>query len=490
MQRTAIIILAMALGGRLLAASVALGDSAAYRTEKDLLGEKQIPADAYYGVQTARALENFQISGVLLKDYPELVKALALVKLAAARANHDVGALDAKPFKGIEQACLAIMGGKYHDQFLVDMYQGGAGTSTNMNANEVIANVGLEMIGYPKGSYDTIEPHDHVNMSQSTNDFYPTALKVAILLHNDALLREVDALAKAFRAKGAEFADIIKMGRTETQDAVPMTLGQEFNAFAAALDTESNALRQAEAALYVINMGGTAIGTGLNAAKGYAEKCTAHLATLTGKKIVLAPDLIAATSDLHGFVTYSAALKSLAAKLVKISTDLMFLSSGPRTGINEIILPALQPGSSIMPGKVNPVMPELMAQVGFTVIGNDVAVSLAQQGGLLQLNAYEPVAAASILQSQHLLTRTLPTLRTKCVDGITANRDVNREHFERSVGIVTALNPVLGYEKTTELAAEAMRSGKSILDLVREQKLLTEEQIAKLMQVKALTGEQ
>ncbi len=260
-------------------------------------------------------------------------------------------------------------------------------------------------------------------MSQSTNDFYPTALKVAILLYNAPLLQEVDALAKAFRAKGAEFADIIKMGRTETQDAVPMTLGQEFNAFAAALEAESANLRQAEAALYVINMGATAIGTGLNAPKGYAEKCTAHLAKLTGKKIVLAPDLIAATSDLHGFVVYSAALKSLAAKLVKISTDLMFLSSGPRTGINEIKLPPMQPGSSIMPGKVNPVMPELMTQVSFTVIGNDVAVSLAQQGGLLQLNAYEPVAAGSILESQRLLIRTLPTLRTKCVEGITANRD-------------------------------------------------------------------
>jgi aspartate ammonia-lyase len=391
--------------------------------------------------------------------------------------------------KGIEQASLAIIDGKYHDQFLVDMYQGGAGTSTNMNANEVIANVGLEILGHPKGAYDEIEPHDHVNMSQSTNDFYPTALKVAILLYNDSLLREVDLLAKALRAKGTEFAGVIKMGRTETQDAVPMTLGQEFDAFAAALETEASALRQAEGALYVINMGGTAIGTGLNAPKGYAEKCTAHLAKITGKKMVLAPDLIAATSDLHGFVVYSGALRSLAAKLVKISTDLMFLSSGPRTGINEIALPPLQPGSSIMPGKVNPVMPELMVQVAFTAIGNDVAVSLAQQGGLLQLNAYEPVAAASILESQRLLTRTLPALRSKCVEGIVANRDVNQEHFERSVGIVTALNPVLGYEKTTELAAEAMRSGKGVLELVRERKLLSEEQIDRLMDVKALTGQ-
>ena len=490
MKRTLIIMLVAMLAGRVLGAAAAFAAEPAYRMEKDLLGEKKIPAEAYYGVQTARALENFQISGVHLNDYPELVKALAMVKLAAARANNDAGALDATVLKGIEQATLAIMDGKYRDQFLVDMYQGGAGTSTNMNANEVIANVALEMMGYRKGTYDKVDPHDHVNKSQSTNDVYPTALKVAILLDNEPLLREVDALAKAFRSKGAEFADIIKMGRTETQDAVPMTLGQEFGAFAAALEAESSTLRQAETELYVINMGGTAIGTGLNAPKGYAEKCAAHLAKLTGKKIVLAPDLIAATSDLHGFVAYSAALKSLAAKLVKISTDLMFLSSGPRTGINEITLPPLQPGSSIMPGKVNPVMPELMTQVSFTVIGNDVVVSLAQQGGLLQLNAYEPVAAASILESQRLLTRTLPALRTKCVEGITANRDVNREHFDRSVGIVTALNPVLGYEKTTELAAEAMRSGKSILDRVREQKLLSEEQIKKLMDVKALTGQQ
>ncbi|MFN8628086.1 MAG: aspartate ammonia-lyase [Candidatus Binatia bacterium] len=490
MKRTATIPLSAVLTVGLLYACPAFADAPAYRVEKDLLGEKQIPAGAYYGVQTARALENFQISGVHLNDYPELVKAMAMVKLAAARANHDVGAMDATVMKGIEQACLAIMDGKYLDQFPVDMYQGGAGTSTNMNANEVIANVGLELMGYPKGTYNKIEPHDHVNMSQSTNDFYPTALKVAMLLYNEPLVQEVDRLAKAFRAKGTEFADVIKMGRTETQDAVPMTLGQEFNAFAAALETEIGALRQAEAALSVINMGATAIGTGLNAPKGYAEKCTAHLAKITGKKIVLAPDLIAATSDLHGFVMYSAALRSLAAKLVKISTDLMFLSSGPRTGINEITLPPLQPGSSIMPGKVNPVMPELMVQVSFTVMGNDVAVGLAQQGGLLQLNAYEPVAAASILESQRLLTRTIPALRSKCVDGITANRAVNREHFERSVGLVTALNPVLGYEKTTELAAEAMRTNKGILDLVREQKLLNEEQIRKLMDVKALTGQQ
>ncbi|HTP49692.1 MAG TPA: aspartate ammonia-lyase [Anaeromyxobacteraceae bacterium] len=461
-----------------------------FRVEKDLLGEKQIPADAYYGVQTARALENFQISGITLKHFPELVRALALVKLAAARANHDVGALPAAKLAPIEKACLAVMDGKYLDQFPVDMYQGGAGTSTNMNANEVLANIALETMGLPKGRYDKIEPHDDLNMSQSTNDFYPTALKVAMVLYNQELMPEVEQLAASFRAKGKEFADIIKMGRTETQDAVPMTLGQEFDAFAAAIETELAALRKAEEGLYVVNMGATAIGTGLNAPKGYSDKCVAHLAKLTGKKITLAPNLIAATSDLHAFAAYSSALRNLGAKLVKVSSDLQFLSSGPRTGISEIALPPVQPGSSIMPGKVNPVMAELMNSISFKVMGNDVALGLATSFGLLQLNAYEPLAAIAILESQHILIRGIASFRTKCVDGIVANRAVCEEHFDRSVGIVTALNPLLGYEKTTELAAEAMRTNKSVLQLVREQRLLTEEQIKKVMNVKALTGQQ
>jgi aspartate ammonia-lyase len=461
----------------------------AFRVEKDLLGEKQVPAEAYYGVQTARALENFQVSGITLRHFPDLVRALAIVKLAAARANADVGALPAAKLGPIEKACRAVMDGKYLDQFPVDMYQGGAGTSTNMNANEVLANVALETMGLPKGSYDKIDPHDDLNMSQSTNDFYPTALKVAMVLHNQKLLAEVEGVAEAFRAKGKEFAGIIKMGRTETQDAVPMTLGQEFEAFAAALEVEVAALRAAEAGIYVVNMGGTAIGTGLNAPKGYAQKCSEHLAKLTGKPIKLAPNLIAATSDLHAFAAYSSALRNLAAKLVKISTDLQFLSSGPRTGISEISLPPLQPGSSIMPGKVNPVMPELLSIVAFKVMGNDAAVGIAASFGLLQLNAYEPLAVVAIIESQYLLVRTLRAFRSKCVEGIVGNKAVCEEHFDRSVGIVTALNPLLGYEKTTELAAEAMRTNKNVLQLVREQKLLTEEQIRSVMNVKALTGQ-
>jgi len=485
--------LAYILAAALLAAPIAAGAQAKapqFRVEKDLLGEKQIPADAYFGVQTARALENFQISGITLRHFPELVRALAIVKLAAARANADVGALPAAKLGPIEKACLAVMDGKFLDQFPVDMYQGGAGTSTNMNANEVLANVALETMGLPKGRYDKIDPHDDLNMSQSTNDFYPTSLKVAMFLYNQKLLVEVEQLAASFRAKGREFVDIIKMGRTETQDAVPMTLGQEFEAFAAAIETELAALRQAEEALYVVNMGGTAIGTGLNAPRGYSERCVAHLAKLTGKKITLASNLIAATSDLHAFAAYSSSLRNLGAKLVKVSTDLQFLSSGPRTGISEISLPPMQPGSSIMPGKVNPVMAELINTISFKVMGNDVAVGIATSFGLLQLNAFEPLAAIAILESQHLLTNGIASFRGKCVDGIVANRAVNQEHFDRSVGIVTALNPLLGYEKTTELAAEAMRTNRNVMQLVREQKLLTEEQIKKVMNVKALTGQE
>src|SRR4029450_3907050 len=323
------------------------------RVEKDLLGEKAVPADAYYGVQTARGMENFQLSGVLINHYPGYVEAWAIVKLAAARANTEVGAMKPERLAMIEKACQAVLAGKYHDQFIVDWYQGGAGTSTNMNANEVLANIGLEMGGHKKGQYQFLEPHDDLNMSQSTNDSYPTAIKVAILLRNDRLVAELQKLTASFRAKGNAYIEIVKRGRTELQDAVPMTVGQEFHAFAASLDDEIAGLRDAEKSLYAVNMGATAIGTGLNAPKGYAEKCAAHLAQLTGKPIVPAKDMLAATWDQQGFVMYSAALKSVAIKLSKIASDLILLTSGPRAGLAEINLPALQPGSSIMPGKVN-----------------------------------------------------------------------------------------------------------------------------------------
>ncbi|HET9062785.1 MAG TPA: aspartate ammonia-lyase [Candidatus Binatia bacterium] len=459
-----------------------------YRVEKDLLGEKQVPADAYYGVQTARALENFQISGETTRRYPELVEGLALTKMAAARANYDVGAMKKSVRDAIDAAGKAILAGRFHDQFNVDLYQGGAGTSTNMNANEVMANVGLELTGHKKGEYSIVEPHDHLNMSQSTNDAYPTALKVAILRSNDKLVPALHELARSFRIKGDAFMHIVKMGRTEMQDAVPMTVGQEFHAFAAGLDAEIDHLRKAERQLYAVNMGGTAIGTGLNAPKGYAKRCAKHLAELTGKDITVAEDMIAATSDLQPFVVYSSALKSVETKLVKISSDLILLSSGPRAGHFEINLPALQPGSSIMPGKVNPVMPELANLVAFRVTANDLAVTLAAQHGQLQLNAYEPLAGSAILESQLLLRNVADALRTKCIDGITVNEDILDAYIERTVGIVTALNPVIGYEKTTELAAEAYSSGKGILELVREKKILTEAQIGELLDPLSLTG--
>lgn len=459
------------------------------RTEKDLLGDKQIPANAYYGVQTARALENFQISGMTTQFYPDYVRAFAMVKLAAARANADVGRLKKDRLAAIEKACQAVIDGKYHDQFLVDLYQGGAGTSANMNVNEVLANIALEMSGHKKGEYQYIEPHDDLNMGQSTNDVYPTAIKVALLLHNDKLVKEADLLAQAFHKKGDEFKDVLKMGRTEGQDAVPMTVGQEFHAFGNQLDAEVNTLRKVEVFLCEQNMGATAIGTGITASPGYAEKVAAHLAKITGKPIVMSKDLIAATTSQQGFVLYSSALKSMAVAVSKISSDLIILTSGPRTGIFEINLPALQPGSSIMPGKVNPVMPELMNQLCFKVMGNDLTVTLAAHSGLLQLNAYEPIEAIAMMESQGLFFKSFPLFRKNCIDGITVNKDVLNHYMERSVGIVTALNPVLGYEKTTELAKEALATNKGILELIREKKLLTEDQIKKLLDPASLTGQ-
>jgi aspartate ammonia-lyase len=458
------------------------------RTEKDLLGEKKIPSSAYYGVQTARALENFPVSGVPTKFYPDYVKAFAIVKLAAARANAESGRLNKEKLAAIEKACLDVMNGKYHDQFLVDLYQGGAGTSANMNINEVLANIALEKSGHKKGDYHHIEPHDDLNMGQSTNDTYPTSIKIALLLHNDKVINELEGLSKSFHKKGDEFKDILKMGRTEGQDAVPMTMGQEFHAFGNQLDAEIKALRSAESFLCEQNMGATAIGTGITATPGYAEKVAVHLAKITGKPIVMSKDLIAATSSMQGFVVYSSALKSLAITLSKISSDLIFLASGPRAGVFEINLPALQPGSSIMPGKVNPVMPELMNEICFKIMGNDVTVSLASHAGLLQLNAYEPVVAIALMESQGLLFKSLPLFRKNCIDGITANKDVLDHYMNRSVGIVTALNPVLGYEKTTALAKEALETGKGILELIREKKLLTEEEIKEVMNPAAMTN--
>jgi len=458
------------------------------RIEHDLLGKKEIPDDVYYGVQTARALENFHISGVPISQYPDLIRALAIVKLAAARANHDCKQFDEKILKGIEGACKEINGGKLHDQFKVDLIQGGAGTSTNMAANEVIANRALELMGYKKGQYEHCDPHNHVNCAQSTNDAYPTSLHVAIFLLNEKLVAELKQLVAAFRKKGKEFRDVIKMGRTQLQDAVPMTLGQEFEAFGESLDSEIFALERIETVLYEINMGGTAIGTGLNAPEGYAIRCTEHLAKITGKPIRLAFNLVEATQDTQPFVLFSSALKSLAIKLSKICNDLRLLASGPRAGLQEINLPAMQPGSSIMPGKVNPVIPEVVNQVCFKAIGNDLAVTMAAEAGQLQLNVMEPIIAFCILESQTMFMNAASTLRRFCIEGITANVDVCRKYVERSIGVVTALNPLLGYDKTTELAAEALKTGKGIVELVREKKLLSEDQINKVLNPQSMAG--
>jgi aspartate ammonia-lyase len=460
------------------------------RIEHDLLGEKAIPSDAYYGVQTARALENFHISGVELRLYPDFIRALAMVKLAAARANFDCGQFDGDILGGIEKACAELIDGKLHDEFRLDMFQGGAGTSTNMNANEVIANRALELMGHGKGEYEFCDPHDHVNCSQSTNDAYPTALHIGLALGNVRLVAAMKELIASFRAKGKEFSGILKMGRTQLQDAVPMTLGQEFEAFAETLTGEIVALeRIQQAVLCEINMGATAIGTGLNAPQRYAETCTRHLAIITGLPIYLATNLIEATQDTQAFVLYSSCMKSLAIKLSKVCNDLRLLSSGPRCGLHEINLPPKQPGSSIMPGKVNPVIPEVVNMVCFRVIGADLTVSMAAEAGQLQLNVFEPVIAACMFEAQTMFINAARTLRVHCVDGITANAEVCRQYVERSIGTVTALNPVIGYERSTALAMEAMLTGQGILELIRAKKLLTEEQIAQVLDPAAMTGQ-
>lgn len=458
------------------------------RIEHDLLGEKSIPDDVYYGVQTARALENFHISGVPISQYPDLIRALAIVKLAAARANYECQQFSENILLGIEGACQEIIDGHLHNQFKVDLIQGGAGTSTNMAANEVIANRALEFMGFRKGQYEYCDPHNHVNCSQSTNDAYPTALHIAIFLMNAKLVTELGKLVAALHARGKDFDNVIKMGRTQLQDAVPMTLGQEFHAFAESLNNEIFALERIETVLYEVNMGGTAIGTGLNAPAGYAQRCAGHLAKITGKPIRLAVDLVEATQDTQPFVLFSSALKSLAIKLSKICNDLRLLSSGPRAGLSEINLPAMQPGSSIMPGKVNPVIPEVVNQVCFKAIANDLAVTLAAEAGQLQLNVMEPIIAYCILESQTMFVNAADTLRRHCVEGITANQSVCRSYVEHSIGVVTALNPMLGYDITTELAAEALRTGKGIVELVRDKKLLSEEQIQTALDPKIMTG--
>jgi len=451
------------------------------RTEHDLLGEREVPFEAYYGIQTLRGLENFSISGIPISHYPELIASLAKVKRAAALANHDLHLIDKKTTEAIVRACDEIIGGRFHTHFVVDMIQGGAGTSTNMNANEVIANRALELLGHEKGEYVHCHPNNHINLSQSTNDAYPTALRITLIESHRRFIPVLRELIDAFREKGREFNHILKMGRTQLQDAVPMTLGQEFDAWAATLEEEIARLEQNVALFQEINMGGTAIGTGINADPEYPVKILNHLREHTGLDLQLASNFVEATQDTGAFVMYSSALKRLSIKLSKISNDLRLLSSGPRAGLGEINLPKRQPGSSIMPGKVNPVIPEVVNQIAFKVIGNDLTVTMAAEAGQLELNVMEPVIIQSLLESMEMLRSGMMTLGQKCVSGITANEKRCRELMLNSIGLVTALNPVLGYETCTQLAKEALETDRSLYDLVLEKDLLSKEDLEELL---------
>lgn len=451
------------------------------RIEHDLLGEREIPQEVYYGIQTVRAIENFNISGAKLSLYPRLVEAFAMVKMAAASANRDLGLLEENIANAIIQACHEIINGKYQNYFLVDMFQGGAGTSTNMNANEVIANKALMILGHERGEYEYCHPNNHVNCSQSTNDAYPTAVHIALINKNKLLIEGLQNLVASFYRKANEFASVIKMGRTQLQDAVPMTLGQEFEAWAVTLGEEVDRLNHNADLFLEVNMGATAIGTGINTHPDYGKTVVSYLREITGLDIVQAKHLVEATQDTGAFIMYSSAVKRLAIKLSKICNDLRLLSSGPRAGLNEINLPAMQPGSSIMPGKVNPVIPEVMNQIAFKVIGNDLTVNLAVEAGQLELNVMEPVIVESLFESTEMLINGMQTLKYRCIDGITANEEVCRNYVKNSISLVTALSPVIGYETSTQVAKEALETGKGVYDIVLERDLLTRDELNELL---------
>ncbi|MGY8871470.1 MAG: aspartate ammonia-lyase [Pseudomonadales bacterium] len=460
------------------------------RPEKDLLGDAWVPAKAYFGIQTQRACDNFDLSGVKLSFFPALVKALALVKLACAKANHSLGLLDSGKTNAIEEAVRLILEGQYHQQFVVDMIQGGAGTSTNMNANEVIANIGLEQMGYAKGEYSYLHPNNDINMSQSTNDAYPTAVRLSILLMHGDFVTTLAALRDSFAAKAEEFGDIIKMGRTQLQDAVPMTLGQEFQSFASTLSEDVQRIDELSELLKEINLGGTAIGTGINTDPEYARLAVTYLSELSGFEFKRASDLVEASSDMGAFVLFSSMLKRLAVKLSKISNDLRMLSMGPRCGLNEINLPPQQPGSSIMPGKINPVIPEAVNQVAYQVIGNDLAVTMAAEAGQLQLNAMEPLIAYNVLESIRMLTLAMGMLETRCVRGITANVERCQELVDQSIGIITAVVPYIGYDNSTRIAKQALTTGCGVIELIRAEKLMSEESLKELLKPNNMTRPQ
>jgi len=457
------------------------------RLEHDLLGDRQVPAAAYYGVHSLRALENFPISGTPISIYPDLVEALACVKQAAAMANSELGLLDERRAQAIERACEEIREGRLLEEFVVDVIQGGAGTSTNMNANEVVCNRALEHLGHRRGEYAELHPLDHVNMSQSTNDVYPTAVKLALQLGIRRLLGEMRGLREAFEAKAAEFADVLKVGRTQLQDAVPMTLGQEFSAYGVMLGEDEARLGEASALVREINLGATAIGTGINAHPAYAALVTQRLSEISGFAFVVSPNLVEATQDAGAFVQLSGVLKRIAVKLSKVCNDLRLLSSGPRAGLGEIRLPAVQAGSSIMPGKVNPVIPEVVNQIAFEVIGNDVTVTLAAEGGQLQLNAFEPVIAHSLFKSLTHLANGCRTLAERCVRGIAANRERARQLLDESTALVTALNPLIGYARASEVARASLETGQRVYDLVLARGWLSRAQLDELLRPEVLT---
>jgi aspartate ammonia-lyase len=455
-----------------------------YRIEKDFLGERAIPDDCYYGIQTLRASENFQITGIKLCEFPLFINALAYTKKAAAMANQKLEMLEDDIANAIIKACDDILGGKYHDQFIVDMMQGGAGTSTNMNANEVIANIALEYMGYKKGDYSFCHPNNHVNLSQSTNDVYPTALRIAIFLKGQRLLKNIELLKCELEVKEKEFEHVIKMGRTQLQDAVPMTLGQEFGAYAVMIGEDMERIEEALKLVNEINMGATAIGTGINSHEDYAELVCEILEKVTGLPLVISKNLVEATQDTGAYIQISGVFKRYAVKLSKICNDLRLLSSGPRAGFNEINLPPMQPGSSIMPGKVNPVIPEVVNQVSFQVIGNDLAITLACEAGQLELNVMEPVIAFNLFDTMDILCNATVTLAEKCIKGITANEEVCRYYVENSIGLVTSLVPTLGYELSSQIAKEALKENKSVYSLVLEKKLLSKEALDVLLEPK------
>ncbi len=458
------------------------------RVETDSLGSREIPADAYWGINVIRALENFPISGRPISTYSDLIFGYACVKQAAARANAEIGVLEQEKADLIDRACEEIKDGKLHDQFIVDIMQGGAGTSTNMNVNEVIANRGQELAGHPKGSYQLLNPNDHVNRSQSTNDTYPTALKIGLCLSIERLLAELKLLEQAFRDKGREFANIVKVGRTQLQDAVPMTLGQEFEGFAVTLGEDHASFERVIEQLGEINLGATAIGTGIAADPRYAAAVRQHLATITGYKIVTATNLIEATTDVGVFMALSGVLKRNAMKLSKICNDLRLLSSGPQAGFGEINLPPRQAGSSIMPGKVNPVIPEVVNEVAFVVAGGDVTLTMAAEAGQLQLNAFEPVMAHVLFENLKWTTAAMTTLRENCIQGITANEDRLAKQVSSFVGVITALIPDIGYEAAARLAKEALATNANIADLVVSSGLMTREKVKELLSPERLTS--